>query len=196
MRPIGLEDIKEPTSYDRVRAEIRKRVIELRNLRRIQVGERVSIVFENRETVLYQLHEMLRTERITEEAAILREIDTYNEMLAGPGSLAGTLFIELDEPARIRESLEQFVGLDHGEHVWFDLGDAGLVHARFAEGQGEKGKITSVHYVRFPFSEEAINAFRNPAHPVHLVVDQPGYHGAADVGGATRVALAEDIVEE
>ena len=196
MQSIHIEDIKEPTAYERVRSEIRKRVIELRTLRRVQVGNRISIVFENRETVLYQIQEMLRAERITDETTILREIETHNEMLPKPGSLAGTLFVELTEPRKIRECLEEFVGLSHGEHVWFDLGEAGRVPARFAEGQGEEGRIASVHYVQFSFSQEAAKAFGDPSQPAFLVVDHPSCRAKTEVEGATRRSLTDDLMEE
>jgi len=139
---------------------------------------------------------MLRTERVTDDTAILREIEMHNEMLPSPRSLAGTLFVELDEPGKIREHLEEFVGLDRGDHLWFELGEAGRVQARFTEGQGEEGRIASVHYVRFPFSEEAASAFRDLTHPVTLVMDHPSYQAKAVVEGATRRALAEDMQDE
>lgn len=193
MQPIRIEEIKEPAAYERVRSEIRRRVIELRTLRCLQAGERISIVFENRETVLYQIQEMLRTERITDGPTILRELETHNEMLPKPGSLAGTLFVEMTEPQRIRKCLEEFIGLNRGENIWFELGEAGRVLARFAEGQGEEGRISSVHYVRFPFSREEAAAFRDLSRTVCLVVDHPSYRTKVDVEGATRRSLIEDL---
>jgi hypothetical protein len=196
MQPIRVEDIKEPTAYERVRSEIRRQVIELRTLRRLQLGGKFSVVFENRETVLYQVQEMLRAERITDEPTILRELETHNEMLPKPGCLAGTLFVELTEPRKIREALEELVGLNHGEHVWFDLGEAGRVLARFAEGQREEGRVASVHYVRFPFTREAAGAFRDLSHPVFLVAEHPSCRAKIKVEGATRRSLIEDLTEE
>lgn len=196
MRPIQFEDIKDQASYERVRSEIRKRVIELRILRRVAVGERISIVFENRETVLYQLQEMLRTDSITEKTAILQEIETLNELLPKSGSLAGTLFVELHEPEKMRADLEAFVGLDSGDHVWFAVGEAGRVRAKFAEGQGDEGRMTGVHYVQFQFAREAAHAFRTASEPVSLIVDHPSYRASVAVEGATRRSLMEDLAEE
>jgi hypothetical protein len=178
-----------------VRAEFRKQAMEAKHVRRVLLGEKISIVFENRTTVLYQIQEMIRAERIVEEAAIAHEMETYNELLPKPMSLAGTLFLELTDAKRIREELEGFLGLDSGEHLWFELGAAGKVYARFAEGQSEEGRISSVQYLQFPFTKEAVEAFLNPAHPVGLAVEHPSYRASAPVEGALRRSLIEDLKE-
>jgi hypothetical protein len=193
MEPIRREEIKDLTAYERIRPEFRKRVIALRRERRILAGDRISIVFECRETVLYQIQEMLRAERIVDEGAIQHELDTYNEILPKSRSLAGTLFIELAESERIREELEEFLGLDRGEHVWFDLGGTERAVGKFAEGQSEEGRISSVHYVQFPFSPEAAASFRDLASPAWFVVEHPSYHIRVQVDGAARRSLMEDF---
>jgi hypothetical protein len=193
MCPIRIEEIKDLTTYERVRPEMRKRVIALRDVRRVMLGQKVSIVFENRETILYQIQEMLRAERIVEESAIQHEIDTFNELLPKPDRLVGTLFIELVDPDKIREELEQFVGLDRDEHVWFDLGDGGRIPARFAQGQSDEARIPSVHHVQFTFTPEAAAVFRTLTATVRLVVDHPRYKASAPVEGPTRHSLAEDL---
>lgn len=195
MQPIRREEIKDLAGYERIRQAFRRETMDLKALRRAQIGEKVAIVFENRRTVLYQIQEMLRAERIVDEGAIAHELETYNELLPRHGSLAGTLFLELTDPKRIREDLERFLGLDRGEHLWFDLGPAGRVFARFAEGQSEEGRISSVHYVQFPFTKEAIEAFVQPSHPVQLVVDHPGYKAQCAVEGGLRRALVQDFAD-
>jgi Protein of unknown function (DUF3501) len=193
MEPIRREEIEDLTAYERMRPEFRKKIIALRRDRRITAGDRLSIMFENRETVLYQIQEMLRAERIVDESAIRHELDTYNEILPKPQSLAGTLFIELTESDRIREELEEFLGLDRGEHVWFDLGPAGRAVARFSEGQSEDGRISSVQYVQFPFTPEGAAFFRDPSQPADLVVEHPNYRVRVAVEGVTRRSLAADL---
>lgn len=194
MEAIRREEIKDLTAYERMRPEFRKRIIALRRERRIAAGGRISVVFENRDTVLYQIQEMLRAERIVDEGAIQHELDTYNELLPKSRSLAGTLFIELTESERIREELEEFLGLDRGEHVWFELGGTERAPARFADGQSEEGRISSVHYVQFPFSSEGAAAFRDPALPVWFVVEHPNYRARVPVEGISRRSLLEDLV--
>ena len=195
MRPIRQEDLKDLTNYERVRADVRKAMIDLRGRRRIQAGPKISILFENRQTVIYQIQEMIRAERMVDPAAIEHELETYNELLPKQTGLAGTLFIELTDTARIREDLEAFLGLDRGGHLWFDLGDAGRSSARFAEGQSDESRISSVHYVQFPFTAAQVAAFRDLSKPVSCVVDHPCYSASVAIADGTRKALAEDLGE-
>lgn len=193
MKPIGLEELKDLAEYERIRSDFRNRIIDLRNRRRIRAGEKVSIVFENRETVLYQIQEMIRAEKIVSPDGIAHELATYNAILPVDGSLAGTLFIEITDATNIRSELDAFIGLDRGEHVWFDLGPVGRVAARFAEGQSEEGRIAAVQYVQFPFSPAAGRAFCDLDHPVNFVVAHAGYRASVPVEGSTRRSLVEDF---
>ncbi len=193
MEPIRREEIKEPAAYERIRPDLRKRIIALRRERRIAAGERISIVFENRETILYLIQEVIRAERIVEEGAIQHEIDAYNELLPRPDALAGSLYIELAEPDRIREELAGFVGLDRGEHVWFDLGGENRVVSKSLEGQSEEGRLSSVQRVQFPFTQAGIRLFQDLSHPLALVIDHPNYRVRVPIEGATRRSLAEDF---
>ncbi len=195
MRPIQFGDLKDLTAYERVRSDMRRALIDLRAARRVQAGPKISIAFENRETVLYQIQEMIRAERMVEPEAIAHELETYNELLPRGVGLAGTLFIELTDAARIREDLETFVGLDREGHLWFDFGEAGRSVARFAEGQSDESRISSVHYVQFPLTPGQAAVFRDAARPVALVVEHPGYSANTPVDGAVRKALMEDIEE-
>ena len=80
---IELKDVLNFFDYEKVRAEMRSRVIGLKRARRVSVGEHLSFVFENRHTVLFQIQEMCRVERITDDARIQDEIDVYNALLPG-----------------------------------------------------------------------------------------------------------------
>ncbi|HTM21786.1 MAG TPA: DUF3501 family protein, partial [Kofleriaceae bacterium] len=132
MRPITRTDIKGPAIYAGMRDDFRKRIIELKKSRRVIVGDRVSLVFENRHTLIFQIEEMLRTEGITEADKIQDEIDVYNEMLPGADSLSATLFIELPPDADRRRELDRLIGLD--EHVLLHVGPH-AVRARFEPGR-------------------------------------------------------------
>lgn len=195
MRVVRAEELKDLAAYERVRSDVRRAVIDLRERRRIQAGPTVSIVFENRETILYQIQEMIRAERIVDASAIAHELETYNELLPKGLGLAGTLFIELTDPVRIRQELEAFLGLDRDGHVWIEFGEAGRSPARFAEGQSDESRISSVHYVQFPFTTEQAAAFRDPDRPVWLVVDHPAYRSRIAVEGPTRESLIADLDE-
>lgn len=193
MKPIARDELKDLGEYERIRPEFRNRIIDLKNRRRIQAGEKISVVFENRETVMYQIQEMLRAEKIVSDEGISHEMETYNAILPRDGALAGTLFMEIRDALNIRSELDAFIGLDQGEHVWFDLARAGRVVGRFAEGQSEEGRITSVHYVQFPFPGAARKVFRDIEQPVRFVVDHAGYQASVPVEGSTRRSLAEDL---
>jgi hypothetical protein len=195
MRPIQIEELKDLTSYELVRAQLRRAMIDLRGRRRLAVGPKISLVFENRDTVLYQIQEMIRAERIVDPIALSHELETYNELLPRGLGLAGTMFIEMTDSTRIREDLEAFLGLDREAHVWFDFGELGKSVARFSEGQSDEGRIASVHYVQFPFTADQVAAFRDPARPVQFVIDHDGYKARIPVEGEPRRSLIEDLEE-
>src|SRR4051812_6549302 len=99
MRPIDRNEILAIGEYELIRDRFRSRVIEEKRPRRVRIGEHLTMIFENRDSVLLQIQEMLRTERITTESGILHEIETYNELIPGEGQLSVTLFVEIPDRA-------------------------------------------------------------------------------------------------
>ena len=97
MQKIRLDEVKNLYEYEKVREGFRREVIAAKARRRIPVGDRLSFVFENRQTVLFQIQEMVRAERIVADARIQDEIDVYNDLIPGPGELSATLFIEIED---------------------------------------------------------------------------------------------------
>ena len=95
MEKVALSEIRDIAQYERVREAERARIIERKRPRRVGLGENLTLLFENHDTVLFQVQEMMRTERIVDEAKIQDEIDTYNALIPGPGELSATLFIEI-----------------------------------------------------------------------------------------------------
>src|SRR5689334_444586 len=124
MRPILRVELQPNDEYEAVRSEVRARVIEMKKRRRVHLGEHMSAVFENRDSVRLQIQEMLRTERITTESAIRHELDTYNELIPGEDELSLTLFVEIaDKAERDRAlvelaGLEASIGLEVGGHLF------------------------------------------------------------------------------
>jgi hypothetical protein len=157
MEPIRFEEIKNLHEYELIRNPFRSDVIEVKRRRRISVGPLVTLVFENRTTVLFQIQEMLRAERIAEPAKVQDEIDVYNSLLPGPGEIAATLFIEVTEEARVKPVLDSFIGLDEGRSLWLESGGRRFF-AKFEEGHGREDKISAVHYVRFVLDSEGREA--------------------------------------
>jgi hypothetical protein len=190
---IELKDILNFFEYEKVREEMRRRVIAMKRTRRVPVGSYLSFVFESRDTVLFQIQEMCRVERITDDARIQDEIDVYSAMLPGPGELSATLMIEIEDKEQIQPVLDRFMGIDTGQRVWLQIGKEFAVSGEFEAGRSdeEKGKLSAVHFVRFAFPPEAIRAFKDA--DVWLVVDQPGEKASTRLSEATRAALLEDL---
>ena len=98
MKHVSRKEILDYVTYEDQRSEIREKIMKIKELRRINVGGILSFLFENIDTVRYQIQEMIRVERIVKEADIHHEIKTYNELLGKPGELGCTLLIEIDDP--------------------------------------------------------------------------------------------------
>jgi len=189
---IQLKDVVNFFEYEKVRDERRRRVIELKGRRRVAVGAYLSFVFENQETLLFQIQEMCRAERIVDDAKVQEEIDVYSALLPGSRELSATLFIEIADKDRIKPVLDRFMGIDTGRHVWFELRGI-TVPGTFEAGHSdeEKGKLAAVHFVRFVFTPEAVRAFREG--DVDLVVDHPATRARTRLSPETKAELLTDL---
>ena len=189
MKPIERKDIRGPRLYEPIRDDLRRRVMELKTVRRVHVGPIVTLVFENRATLIFQIEEMLRAESIADEAKVLEEIAVYNSLVPGPGELSATLFVEITEQEKIRPTLNQLIGID--EHVLLELADGTRVQAQFEAGRSDGERISSVQYVRFPVGAEHAPALVKG--PAHLHIEHPGYQHRVELSAATRAELARDL---
>ena len=190
MKPIQAEELLDLTRYELERDAIRARVIALKRFRRVAVGDELTFIFENRDTVRFQIQEMLRTERTVKPEAIQEELDVYNALLPGENELSATLMIEIPDLARIRPTLDRLIGID--EHVFLDVGDAS-VQASFDPKQFEQDRISAVQYVRFLLGPELGARFRDLAVPATLRVAHPSYQRSTRLEGAQRASLAADL---
>jgi hypothetical protein len=190
---IELRDVLNFFEYEKVRDQMRRRVMELKRVRRVAVGRYLSFLFENRDTLLFQIQEMCRVERITAEAKIQEEVDVYGALLPGPGELSATLMIEIEDKAQIQPVLDRFLGIDVGQHVWMQVGREFAIPGEFETGRSdeEKGKLSAVHFVRFAFPAPAVRAFRDAE--VSLVVDHAGERARTALTDETKAALLEDL---
>lgn len=191
MQKIELPAIQNLHEYEVARPEFRRRVIELKGRRRVSVGPLVTLVFENRETVRFQIQEMLRAERIVDPAKVQDEIDVYNTLLPDPGEVAATLFIEVTEESRVKPVLDAFIGLDEGKSLRMEIG-ASAYFARFEEGHGREDKISAVHYVRFPLGAAGAEALRATG-AATLVLEHGTYAARAALAPETVAELIEDL---
>lgn len=194
MQKILRDDVRDLVQYEKVRDEMRHRLIGLKRWRRVPVGDRLTFLFENRDTVLFQIQEMIRTERMVKEEKILEEIETYNDLMPGERELSATMFIEVDDPGRIREVLDSLKGIDRGSTVALQIGGRLQVPGIFEGGRSNEEKISAVHFVKFPFSDSARDAFLDWREPIELVVDHPGYKRQTKIDGDTRRSLMADFI--
>jgi hypothetical protein len=196
MNQIALKDVKNIADYEKVRDDMRARIIELKKRRRVHAGPNLTFLFENRDTVLFQIQEMMRTERIVEEAKIQDEIDAYRPLLPQAGELSATLFIEIPDLVRmsqeqVRLTVNRFQGLDR-QGVALVVGGT-RVPARFEGGHSKEEKMAAVHYLRFPLSTAARAALADPAAQVLIEVDHPGYKAVARIPDDVRQELLADL---
>lgn len=196
MEKVTLAEIRDIAQYERVRDAERARIIERKRPRRVALGENLTLLFENHETVLFQVQEMMRAERIVEPDRIQDELDTYNALIPGPGELSATLFIEIPGIARMttdemRAEVKRFQGLDEG-HVALEIG-AHRATAQFEPGHTSEEKMAAVHYVRFAVPDEARALLSDAATPVRLLCTHPSHPASADLTPETRAELAADL---
>lgn len=193
MRKLEAADLKDIAAYEKVRAKYRAGIIALKKHRRVQVGPKVSLVFENRDTLTFQIQEMMRAERIVRDEAIAAELEVYNLLIPGPDELSATLFIEIPDQSVIKQELLRLLGLDAPGVLKMVIGGTHEVAGEFEAGRSKEDKISSVHYVRFHFSPEAQAAFRAPDARVEISIDHPNYRQRTILDKATRRSLAQDF---
>ncbi len=191
MNPLTPADITNLHEYELERADFRRRVIELKVDRRVALGPLMTLVFENRDTVRFQVQEMLRAERIVQPEKVRHELDVYNELLPGPGEIAATLFIEITEEARVQEVLDGFIGLDEPGRLVLQAGGKAYP-ALFAPGQSREDRISAVHYIRFPLGAEGRAALAS-GEEAALTVAHGGYEARQVLAPGTVRELVRDL---
>ncbi|MGH9017292.1 MAG: DUF3501 family protein, partial [Acidimicrobiales bacterium] len=191
--PLVLDDIEDLRSYERGRQAYRQRIIDLKRRRRVAVGPLVTLVFENRETMRFQVQEMARAEKMVSDAQVQTELDVYNALLPTPEELSATMFIELTDDAALREWLPKLVGIERHLELRFPGGDVARARpeATHEEALTRPTMTASVHYLRFPVT--AAQRSRLRAGPVAVAVTHDAYRHATELSGETRQELWGDL---
>jgi hypothetical protein len=189
---ITANDLMSYEEYERRREVFRTKIIALKQRRRISVGPFITMVFENRETLQFQIQEMIRAERIIEPAKVQDELDVYNALLPQQNELSATLLIEITDEAKMKENLDQFMGLDHGEKVAIIAGGE-EAFGEFEGGRSHETKISAVHFVRFRPSAEMKRAFADLTRPVTIRVIHGEYHQEVPVPGSMMEEWLADL---
>lgn len=198
-RPLTLDDIADQRAYERERDEFRSLVIATKKLRRISVGPVVTLTFESRLTMRFQVQEMARAEKMLTDEQIQHELDVYNRLLPAPGELSATLFLELTTEEQLRTWLPRLVGIEQACELRLGEGADATVVPSIPEEEHQanltRAETTSaVHYVRFRLDEAQVAAFTDG--PVTLAVNHPAYPDGVPgtlLSDATRAELAGDL---
>jgi hypothetical protein len=188
---LTIDDIADLREYERERDEFRTHVIALKKKRRIALGPFVTLVFENRDTIRFQIQEMARAERMLSDEAIQTELDIYNPLIPSPGRLCATLFIELTSKDELVEWLPKLVGIERA--VRLRIGDdvVPCTPESAHEEQLTREDVTaSVHYVWFDLDPDQVAALRSSS--VTLEIDHPAYPHATTLLPDTIAELAGD----
>jgi hypothetical protein len=190
-RMLTLADIKDLREYEREREAFRSHIIEMKARRRFTLGPLMTIVFENWETMRFQVQEMARAERMLSDDQISHEVEEYNQLIPAVGELVGTLFIEITDKSMLMEWLPKLVGIQRALLV--RLGDGAEVHADPLDEERltREEVTTSVHYLKFHFTPEQVAAFERG--PATIVVDHPSYQANVILTDEQRAEVLTDL---
>ena len=181
MKKVQRSEILSLQEYDTRRDELRRSAMDAKARRRVHVGP-LTFLFENPETVRYQVHEMARAERLYRDAEIQHELDTYNELLGEAGELGCSLLIELPDPADRDAKLRAWRELP--AHLYAKLADGSRVRGVYDERQVGEERLSSVQYLKFPVGRAA---------PVAIGSDLPALTVETELAPEQRAALDDDL---
>jgi len=151
MSKVTRDEVTSRQAYESIRDEFRKSVMAQKAERRIHLGDYFTFLFENHDTVLYQIQEMIRAESLDSEPEIQHEIDTYNELIGDAGELGATLLIEIDDPDKRAVLLAAWIDLLGTFYI--ETVDGRRIAPRFDARQVGRDRISSVHYLKFPIGD-------------------------------------------
>jgi hypothetical protein len=190
-RKLTIEDIQDLREYEREREEFRRRIIEMKKRRRVQLGDLLTITFENTDTMGFQVQEMARVERMLTDEQIRQEVETYNQLIPDAGELSETLFLEIDDKERLYEWLPKLVGIQRAVSIWLHDGSSVPSIPEDEERLTREETTTTVHYLKFRFTPEQIDA--SASGPARIVVDHPHYNAVVELTDEQRQELLGDL---
>ena len=191
MKLLSPESLINIFEYEKVRDDFRKEIILYKKNRRLSLGPNITVTFENERTLSFQIQEIMRAERIVKDEQIKEEIEIYNGIMPPKNGLSATLFIEVTDEKLIKTVLNQFIGLTENQTIFFDL-NGKKIYAQFEEGREEEDKISSVHYIRFLFSDDDKKLFHQKG-KIKLGINYKDYNYAELLSDEMLTSLIEDI---
>ena len=179
-------------NYHRLRPEFRAKVIAHKKLRKVDLGANASLQFEDRLTMLYQIQEMIRLERMYEPELIQEELDVYNPLIPDGANWKATLMIEYPDPEERKQALSRLIGFEQA--VWMQVGEFPRI-APIANEDLDRTtaqKTSAVHFLRFELTPGMVAAAKNGA-PIRAGADHPDYSASVTLPPATRDSLVADL---
>lgn len=189
MKPLRLEDILDLVQYEKKRKDFRAELMALKARRRHTVGPIFTLLFENRRTVWYQVQEMMRAERMVEDAQIQDELDTYNPLVPSGSQWKATLYIEIPDEAKLKETLPKLVGIE--QSFYARIGGQ-VVRAVGEEGRSREDYTSTVHYLTWNLPEDAARRLA-AGEALAFGTDHPFTPLEAPAGEDLRRSLMEDL---
>lgn len=180
-------------AYARQRNDFRTRVIAHKKNRSVQIGEHVTLIFEDELTVRYQIQEMLRIERTFEDAGIAGELEAYNPLVPDGSNWKATMLIEYADPQQRQQWLARLIGIE--DRVWVQVGGQPKVFAIADEDleRENAAKTSAVHFLRFELADSVKQALRGGA-DISVGIDHPAYAAAlSPLPGNVRASLIGDL---
>ncbi len=190
MKKIQLSDIINIAEYEKIRPEFRKKIMTIKDKRRIHVGPFITYLFENYDTMWYQVEEMMRAERIVNDDDIMQEINAYNELIPDENQLSASMLIEIDDKPKRTEMLRKLIDLP--EHTFIEINGKKLP-AQFDPRQGSPEQLSSVQYVKFNLSENDVKEFNNENSTIKLAFDHPDYSYEYELTKEEKETLFHDL---
>lgn len=174
-------EIFDYQTYEESRADTKSKIFEIKKHRRIHLGENLTFLFENHETIKYQIQEIMRVEKIVKESAILEELDTYNSFLGNSGELACVLLIEIEEESDRKPLLENWMGMEKCIYILDEVGNK--IFAEHDISQVGDRRLSAVQYLKFPIE----------ADPTAIGCTFSDLAGEAELTKEQKNALSEDL---
>jgi hypothetical protein len=199
MKKIARKDIRGPEVYEAIRADVHHHIIAIKRSRRLALGPLLTLVFENRQTVIFQIEESLRAAPSCDDDMLDREIALYNTLVPGPDELSATLFVEVTDPDALGPTLERLRGID--EQLTLEIGPPGRgdrrlrARARLEPPQEGQRRLRPVEFVRFALTPQQADALRTGYTPARLIVAHPAYPQSVELPAALRRELARELAQ-
>ncbi len=186
------DDLLPLEKYHKERPRMRAEVLAHKRDRQAPLGPNLTLYFEDRLTMRYQVQVMLRAERIFEAEAIAEELEAYNPLIPDGTNLKATMMLEYPDVAQRRAALAQLKGIE--DAVYLAVGALGRVFAHADEDleRSDESKTSAVHFLRFELDEAMRAALKNGA-PLALGVDHEHYRHVLEGSEALRKSLAADL---